>query len=423
MSDTQNDDVFIDIENAVKAMKRGEILIAIDDEDRENEGDFVIAAQFATPQMINLMATKGKGMICQPITKKRSRELDLSLSPRNNTTEYSSAFTLSVDAIEGITTGISAYERAMTVKVIIDENTKPDNLQTPGHMFPLVAKDDGVLERKGHTEAIIDLCKYAELYPSGIICEIMDDDGTMARLPRLKEIAKELGIKIFTIASLVEYRKKNPLKENSNEIDRINGIDELENPIINLPTEFGNFEMRCYTNEQSDKFPHIALISSPIDNNKAVNVRIHSECFTSEVLKSRKCDCKSQLDHALKLLANESGVLIYLRQEGRGIGLLNKLRAYKLQEEGMDTVEANLALHFNVDHREYKVAINILKELGIRKVNIISNNPDKIQALKENGFIIEKRIPSMSQITPENRHYLKVKKEKCHHLIDLGEKE
>lgn len=395
------------IEEAIADLKAGKVIIVVDDEDRENEGDFIAAAEMATPEMINFMVTHGRGLVCAPITEIRAKELDLKMMVENNTVLHQTAFTVSVDLKgNGCTTGISVHDRAKTIKSLVDENTKPEDLGRPGHIFPLVAKKGGVLRRTGHTEAAIDLARLAGLKPAGILVEILNEDGSMARLPQLIDIAKKFNLKIISIEDLIAYRIKNETIIN-------------KDTQVKMPTEWGNFDLIAYrqtTNEQE----HLALIKGSWEKGEPVLVRMHSSCLTGDVFGSCRCDCGPQLHKAMEMIEKEGkGVIVYMNQEGRGIGLLNKLRAYKLQEEGRDTVEANLELGYSPDERDYGVGAQILRDLGITKIKLMSNNPKKRAGLIGYGLEIVENIPIEIESNEHNKFYLQTKRDKMGHSLRL----
>jgi len=399
---------FNTIDEAIEDILDGKMVIVVDDPDRENEGDLVCAAEKVTPEIINFMAKEGRGLICLTMLPERLKELDIQLMTTNNTDPKGTAFCVSIDAHPkyGITTGISAYERATTIKLAVSPEAKPQDFVRPGHVFPLMAKKGGILERTGHTEASVDLAKLAGLYPAGVICEIMKEDGTMARLPDLMEFAKKHNLKIITIADLVKYRLKKE-KLVSREAEAF------------LPTKYGVFKIYGYKS-LVDNTEHVALVMGEIREDEPVLVRVHSECLTGDIFGSLRCDCQNQLHLALKKIAEEGkGILVYMRgHEGRGIGIINKLKAYSLQDEGYDTVEANHKLGFNADLRDFGTGAQILLDLGVRKMRLMTNNPRKIVALEGFGLEIVERVPIVTQTNPHNEKYIKTKKDKLGHMIE-----
>ncbi|MET3193722.1 bifunctional 3,4-dihydroxy-2-butanone-4-phosphate synthase/GTP cyclohydrolase II [Bacillus sp. OAE603] len=396
--------MFSKIEEAIEDLKKGRIVIVCDDEDRENEGDFVVIGEYATPENINFMATYGRGLICVPISEEIANQFELIPMVTENTDTHGTAFTVSIDHHTS-TTGISAFERSNTVLQLLKEEGSAKDFRRPGHMFPLIAKSGGVIERPGHTEAAVDLARLSGSKEVGVICEIMNDDGTMARVPELINIAKKFQLKMITIKDLIAYRQ-----QNERLVKR-----EVE---IKLPTDYGDFKMIGYSNTVDEK-EHAAIVKGNIDDGKPVLVRVHSECLTGDVFGSCRCDCGPQLHSALNMIEEEGrGVIVYMRQEGRGIGLLNKLKAYKLQEEGLDTVEANLHLGFEADLRNYEITAQILKDLGIMKVNLLTNNPLKIEELKAYGISINERVPLQTEMKADNEQYLQTKLEKMGHLLN-----
>jgi len=393
------------IEAGIEAIKRGEMVIVVDDEDRENEGDFIMAARFATPEAINFMSKEGRGLICAALTEERCAELDLKPMVSSNTSLHETAFTVSVDLISDETsTGISASDRSKTIQALINPNTKPTDLGRPGHIFPLIAKSGGVLRRTGHTEATVDLSRLAGFEPAGVLVEVMNEDGTMARLPELKKIAEKFDLKIISIKDLIEYRLS---------------IDSLveEQVRVDMPTKYGHFKLVAFKDKSSNA-EHLAMIKGEWNKNEPVLTRVHSSCFTGDILASFRCDCGEQLHKAMQMIEAEGkGVILYMNQEGRGIGLLNKLRAYKLQEEGMDTVEANLHLGFAMDERDYGVGAQMLKLLGASKLKLMSNNPKKRVALRGYGLEIVEIVPLEIKPNQYNEKYLQTKRDKMGHEI------
>ena len=392
------------IEDALAAFRAGQMIIVVDDEDRENEGDLTIAAEKITPEAINFMAKYGRGLVCLSMTPERLDELEVPLMVAQNTSRFETAFCIPVEAKGRTTTGISAADRAATVLTAIDPATKPHDLLRPGHMFPLRARSGGVMERAGQTEAAVDLARIAGLYPAGVICEIMNEDGTMARMPELVKFAKKHGLLIITIADLIKYRI---------------ATESLVKKVATakLPTAFGDFKMHVFVN-QLDKKEHVALVKGDISSGKDVLVRVHSSCLTGDVLHSVRCDCGEQLDAAMKLIADEGrGILLYLNQEGRGIGLANKIRAYELQDEGFDTVEANERLGFKADQRDYGMGVQMLRELGVKSMRLLSNNPRKLVGIEGYGLSVSEWLPLEMPASDSTRRYLKTKKEKLGHRL------
>jgi 3,4-dihydroxy 2-butanone 4-phosphate synthase/GTP cyclohydrolase II len=395
---------FASIEDAVSALKNGQIIIVVDDEDRENEGDFLALAEYATAQTINFMITHGRGLVCVPITEDKARKLELHPMVQRNTDNHQTAFTISVDH-DSTSTGISALERAATIQALIDHNSQAADFRRPGHVFPLIAKDGGVLRRTGHTEAAVDFARLAGADPSGVICEVLKEDGTMARVPDLFKIAEQFGLYMVKIEDLIAYRKvKERLVERAAEAV--------------LPTEYGEFKIVVFTNSLDGK-EHVALVMGDITPDEAILVRVHSECLTGDVFGSLRCDCGPQLDAALRQIAQVGkGVLVYMRQEGRGIGLINKIRAYQLQEQGLDTVEANAELGFDADLRDYGIGAQILHELGVEKMRLLTNNPRKLKGLHGHQLEIVDRVPLVIDANEYNERYLLTKKLKLGHLFN-----
>ncbi len=394
---------FAPIPEVVEELRNGRMVILVDDEGRENEGDLMIAAEFVTPDVVNFMATHGRGLICLALTPERVEQLRLPPMTTENTSRFSTAFMVSIEAAKGVTTGISAHDRAKTIKVAIDPNTKPSDLARPGHVFPLRAREGGVLVRAGQTEGSVDLCRLAGLTPAAVICEVMNPDGTMARMPQLIEFAQEHGIKLCSIESIIEYRRHH---------------EKLVRRVAStrLPTDYGEFQLYVYETDV-DHQQHLALVKGGVEDADDVLVRVHSECLTGDVFGSLRCDCGSQLKQAMRLIGeSDKGVLVYMRQEGRGIGLVNKIKAYELQDQGMDTVEANIHLGFDPDPREYGIGAQILTDLGVRRMRLITNNPVKRAGLEGYGLEVTGRVPIEIPPNAVNERYIRTKIEKMGHL-------
>ena len=396
------------IEDAIDDIKNGKVIIVVDDEDRENEGDFVCAAESVTPEIVNFMATHGRGLICAPLSEDRCEELGLELMVGKNTAAFETPFTVSVDLIgHGCSTGISAHDRFKTIKALADPETKPEELGKPGHIFPLKAKKEGVLRRAGHTEAAIDFARLAGFKPAGVLVEIMNEDGSMARLPDLVDVAKRFGLKLVSIKDLIAYRM-----EKESQIKK-----EAE---VNMPTEYGDFKLVAYEQLNTNEV-HMALIKGEWEKDEPIMVRVHSSCVTGDIFGSCRCDCGTQLHSAMQMVEKEGkGIVLYMKQEGRGIGLLNKLKAYKLQEEGYDTVEANLKLGFDMDNRDYGIGAQILHDLGVSKIRLITNNPKKRVGLMGYGLEIVDNVPIEIVPNPHNEKYLMTKRDKLGHSILKG---
>ena len=400
---------FNTIDEAVEDFRSGKILIVVDDEDRENEGDFILAAEKVTPEAINFFISEGRGVVCAPITAGRSLDLNLDLMVDKNTSIHETPFTVAVDYLHGTTTGVSALDRAATVRALADPNIKAEDFGRPGHIFPLRAVDGGVLRRAGHTEAAIDLCRLAGVQPAAVLCEILNADGRMARVPELLLVAKKFGLKLITVRALIEYRMQR---------------EKLVQSVVSthLPSRYGDFQIHLYKS-QTDQKEHIALVKGDIRPDEPVLVRVHSECLTGDVFGSLRCDCNAQLVAAMALVEKEGrGIVLYMRQEGRGIGLLNKLKAYKLQDEGLDTVEANEKLGFRADLRDYGIGAQILHDLGVRKMRLMTNNPKKIVGLTGYGLEIVERVPLEIRPNDYNEQYLMTKRDKMGHLILIDSK-
>ena len=395
---------FVSIEEGIEEIRAGRMLIVVDDEDRENEGDLLMAAEKATPEAVNFMAKYGRGLICMPMLGERLDELQISMMVSDNTAPLGTAFTVSVDARRGVTTGTSAYDRAVTIRTLVDPATRAEDLTRPGHIFPLRAMPGGVLRRAGHTEAAVDLARLAGFAPAGVICEVLDEEGGMARLPELALLAREYSLKSITIKALIEYRihKEKLVKRAA---------------ITRMPTEHGDYQVIAYETTVDDRLP-LALVLGDVKTDEPVLVRVHSECLTGDVFGSHRCDCGSQLHKALTIIQHERrGVLVYMRQEGRGIGLLNKLKAYELQDQGKDTVEANEALGFKADQRDYGIGAQILVELGVKKIRLLTNNPRKFVGLQGYGLSVSEAVPLEIPASDSTRKYLKTKKDKLGHRL------
>ncbi len=395
---------FDSIESVIADIRRGRMVILVDDADRENEGDVIMAAEFITPQAVNFMAKHGRGLICVPTTTERLKQLGIEEMVKQNRDSFKTAFQVSVDAAKGISTGISAADRAKTIAIMANPTAVPDDLVQPGHVFPLRARTGGVLQRAGHTEAAVDLAVLAGCRPITVICEIMNDDGTMARLPQLRKFAKTHKLKIATIADLIEFRRT-----------REKLVERVE--VVKMPTDFGDFDLHLYRS-RTDGQHHMALVRGDVAGKKGVLVRVHSECLTGDVFGSRRCDCGPQLHQAMKQVADAgAGVVLYMRQEGRGIGLAPKIKAYKLQEQGYDTVEANAKLGYGMDLREYGLGAQILCDLGLKTIRLLTNNPKKVVGLEGYGLKIVEQVPIRVKANPHNERYLKTKREKLGHLL------
>lgn len=394
------------ISEAIEDIKAGKFVIITDDKGRENEGDLAMAAEAVTPEAINFMAQHARGLICLPVIGKRLDELRIPLMVAENTSRFSTAFTVSVEARHGVSTGISAADRARTIKVMVDPAAKPEDLVQPGHVFPLRAREGGVLVRAGHTEAVVDLARLAGLYPAGVICEVMNEDGSMARLPRLEVLSDQHGIKIVTVADLIAYRRRHE--------KLVHQVAEAK-----LPTKYGEFTAIAYRSD-TDPDEHVALVMGDISTGEPVLVRVHSECLTGDVFNSLRCDCGEQIALAMQSIAQEErGVFLYMRQEGRGIGFHNKIRAYALQDEGLDTVEANLSLGFPPDLRDYGIGAQILADLGLHRIRLLTNNPKKVIGLEGYGLKVVETVPIITPPNPYNRHYLETKRKKLGHLLEV----
>jgi len=393
------------IDEAIQDIKEGKVVIVVDDEDRENEGDFICAAEKVTPEIVNFMITHGRGVLCAPLTEERCRELDLDMQVTNNTSVHATPFTVTIDKLEGCTTGVSANDRAATLRALCDPASKPETFGRPGHIFPLRAKTRGVIRRAGHTEAAVDLARMAGLYPAGALIEIMNEDGTMARLPELIELSKKFKLKIISIADLISYRLRT---ESLVEM----GVE------VNMPTAYGDFRLIPFR-QISNGMEHVALIKGTWEKDEPILVRVHSSCMTGDIFGSQRCECGEQLHEAMQLIEKEGkGVLVYMNQEGRGIGLMNKIKAYKLQEQGLDTVDANLHLGFNADERDYGVGAQILMNLGVTKLKLMSNNPVKRIGLEAYNLTIVENVPLVIKPNPHNKFYMETKKNRMGHILN-----
>jgi 3,4-dihydroxy 2-butanone 4-phosphate synthase / GTP cyclohydrolase II len=398
------------IPEAIEDIKAGKFVIVVDDEDRENEGDLVMAAETVTPDAINFMAKYGRGLICMPVTGERLEQLRIPMMASNNTSKFGTPFAVAVEARDGTTTGISAADRARTVQVMVDPKSKPEDILMPGHLFPLRAREGGVLVRTGQTEATVDLARMAGFRPAGVLCEIMNEDGTMSRMPQLEKFAKKHGLKIISVADLIAYRYRH---------ERL----VVKVAEAKLPTQFGDFKIIAYRSN-TDPTEHVAVVMGNVNTEEPVLVRVHSQCLTGDVFHSLRCDCGEQIEIAMKRIAKEGrGVVLYMRQEGRGIGLHNKIKAYALQDKGMDTVEANLALGFKADQRDYGVGAQILADLGIKKMRLMTNNPKKMSGLASYGLTIVEQLPITTKPNPHNKRYLSTKQHKMGHLLKIMDNE